>query len=87
MSTNIKLTKAQLSKIIQSGGFLGAWLSKLAGPLKKVGVPLAKVFLVPLAAMASASAIDGIIQRKLCGKGVVRAEKEITLGISNNRWC
>ena len=42
MSTNIKLSKAQISKIIQSGAFLGSLLSKLAGPLTKVAVPLAK---------------------------------------------
>ena len=30
-----KLSKAQISKIIQSGRFLGSLLSKLAGPLKK----------------------------------------------------
>ena len=42
MSTNIKLSKAQISKIIQSGIFLGSLLSKLAGPLTKVAVPLAK---------------------------------------------
>ena len=45
-----------LSKIIQSGGSPGALLSKFAVPLMKVVVPLAKVFLAPLAAMASASA-------------------------------
>ena len=42
MSTNIKLTKAQIFKIIKSGGFLGSFLSKLAGPLMKVAIPLAK---------------------------------------------
>ena len=42
MSTDIKLSKAQISKIIQSGAFLGSLLSKLAGPLTKVAVPLAK---------------------------------------------
>ena len=42
MSTDIKLFKTQISKIIQSGGFLGALLSKIAGPLMKVAVPLAK---------------------------------------------
>ena len=42
MSTDIKLSKAQLSKIIQSGGFLGPLLLKLTGPLMKVGVLLAK---------------------------------------------
>ena len=35
MSTDIKLSKAQISKIIQSRGFLGSLLSKLAGPLMK----------------------------------------------------
>ena len=44
MQTDIKLSKAQTSKIIQSGGFLGALLSEIAGPLMKVAVPLAKVF-------------------------------------------
>ena len=39
MSTDIKLSKAEISKIIQSGGFLGSLLSKLAGPLRKVPVP------------------------------------------------
>ena len=39
MSTDIKLSKAQISKIIQSGGFLGSLLSKLPGPLMKVAVP------------------------------------------------
>ena len=44
ISTNLKLSKAQISKIIQSGGFLGSLLSKLAGPLMKVAIPLAKMF-------------------------------------------
>ena len=35
MSTDIKLSKTQMSKINQPGGFLGALLSKLAGPLMK----------------------------------------------------
>ena len=42
MSTDIKVSKAKISKIIQSGGFLGSLLSKLAGSLMKVAVPLAK---------------------------------------------
>ena len=44
ISTDLKLPKAQISKIIQSGGFLGLLLSKLAGPLMKVAIPLAKMF-------------------------------------------
>ena len=34
MSADIKLPKTQISKIIQSGGFLGSLLTKIAGPLK-----------------------------------------------------
>ena len=47
-STDIKLSKTQLSKMIQSGGFLGNLLGKLAGPLMKVAMPLAKNVLAPL---------------------------------------
>ena len=36
MSTDLKLSNAEISKIIQSGGFLGSLLSKLAGPLMKI---------------------------------------------------
>ena len=42
MSTDLRLFKVQISKIIQSGGFLGSLLSKLASPLMKVAIPLAK---------------------------------------------
>ena len=38
----MKLSKAQIKKLIQSGGFLGKFLSKFAGPLTKVALPLAK---------------------------------------------
>ena len=41
-SADIKLSKTQLSKMIQSGGFLGNLLGKLAGQLMKVAVPLTK---------------------------------------------
>ena len=77
MSTDLKLSKAQISKIIQSGGFLGSLLSKLAGPLMKVAVPLAKNMLAPLGVTAAASAIDGGIQKKMYGS------RTTTLIISN----
>ena len=48
MSTGIKLFKVHISKIIQSEGFLGSLLSKLAGPLMKVAAPLVKSILAPL---------------------------------------
>ena len=69
-ATDIKLSKAQIKKIIQSGGFLGKLLSKLAGPLMKVALPLAKNVLAPLGLTADMSAIDGSIQKKVHGSGV-----------------
>ena len=44
MATDTKLSEAQISKIIQSGGFLG----KLLGPLLKTGLPLLKSVIKPL---------------------------------------
>ena len=64
MSTDLKLSKAQISKIIQSGGFLGSLLSKLAGPLMRVAAPLAKNILGPLGTTTAASAIGAAIQKK-----------------------
>ena len=64
ISTDIKLSKAQVTKIMQSGGFLGSLLSKLAGPLMKVAIPLAKNILAPLGITAAASSIDAGIQKK-----------------------
>ena len=58
MSTDLKLPKAQISTIIQPGGFLGSLLSKLAVPLMKVVIPLSKNVLALLGITAAASAID-----------------------------
>ena len=77
-STDIKLSKTQLSKIIQPGGFLGNLLGKLAGPLMKVAMPLAKNVLAPLGISAAMSAIDGSIKKKMLGSGTT------TLIISND---
>ena len=63
------MPKARISKIIQSGGFLGSLLSKIAGPLMKVAAPLAKNILAPLGITAGASAIDGAIQKKMHASG------------------
>ena len=68
LSTDIKLSKTQLSKMIQSGGFLG----RLLGPLLKTGLPLiknvikplAKSVLIPLGLTAAASAADAEIHKK-----------------------
>ena len=67
MSTDLKLSKARISKIIESGGFLGSLLSKLTGLLVKVAIPLAKNVLAPLRITAAASAIDAGIQKKIHG--------------------
>ena len=42
MSTDLKLSKVQISKIIQSDGFLWSLLSKIAGPLIKIAILLAE---------------------------------------------
>ena len=73
MSTDITLSKTQIPKIIQSGGFLG----RLLGPLLKTGLPLiknvikllAKSVLIPLGLTAAASAADTRIQKKIPGSG------------------
>ena len=70
-SANIKLSKTQLSKMIQSGGFVG----KLLGPLLKTGLPLIKNVITPLAKSvlillgltAAASAADAGIHKKVLG--------------------
>ena len=72
-SADIKLSKTQLSKIIQSGGSLG----RLLGPLLKTGLPLtknvikplAKSVLIPLGLTAVASAADAGIHKKILGSG------------------
>ena len=81
-SVDIKFSKAQLSKMRQSGGFL----SKLLGPLLKTGLPLmksvitplAKSALIPLGLTAAASAADVGIHKKILGSG-----NNATLIISN----
>ena len=69
MSTDIKLSEAQIFKIIQSGGFLGSLLSKIAGPLMKAAVLLVKNILDPLGITAAVSVIDAGIQKKIHGSG------------------
>ena len=91
-SIDIKMSKTQLSKMIQSGGFLG----KLLGPLLKTGLPLmkgvikplAKSVLIPLGLTAAASAADPGINRNLLGSGrsldLAPPQNNTTLIISND---
>ena len=72
-SVDIKFSKTQLSKMMQSGGFLG----KLLGLLLKTGLPLiknvitplAKSVLIPLGSTAAASAADAGIHKKILVSG------------------
>ena len=82
MSADKNLSKTQMSKIIQSGVFLGTLLSKIACPLMKLAFPLAKNILAPLGTSGSASAIDAGTQRKIYGS------RTTTLIISKeeNEW-
>ena len=84
-STDIMLSKTQLSKMIQSGGFLG----RLLGPLLRTGLPLmksvikplAKAILVPLGLTAAAAAADAGIHKNILGYG---DNNNTTLIISND---
>ena len=80
----IKLVKAQMSNIIQSGRFISAFFGKLAGPLMVfVWCFFTNFYLAPLPTMASTSAIVDAIQRKMCGSRAEakRAGKGIILFI------
>ena len=84
LSTDIKLSKTQLSKMMQSGGLL----CRLLGPLLKTGLPLmknvikplAKSVLVPLRLTAAASAADAEIHKNILGSG----HNNTTLIITND---
>ena len=65
VSTDLKLSKAQIYKIVQSGGFLGSLSSKLAGLLMKVAVPLAANILASLGITAAASVVHVGIKKKI----------------------
>ena len=78
LSRDVKFSKTQVLKMMQSGGFLGNLLSKLAGPLMKIAMPLAKNVLPQLGLTAAMSAIDGSIKKKMLGSGIT------TLIISND---
>ena len=73
LSTDVKFSKTQLLKMSQSGGFLGNLLGKLAGPLMKVAMPLAKNILAPLGVTAAMSAIDESIKKKMLDSGTTTA--------------
>ena len=83
ISTDIKLSKAQISKIIQSGRSFGSWLANLGKKtLTNVVISLARDHLPGLVSNLTSNAINKF-ERKISGKGAVRPGKEFILFISN----
>ena len=81
MLADIKLSKAQISKIIQSGGSFGSWLSNLRKKaLKNISIPLARGNLPGLVNNLTSSEINEF-DRKISGKGAARSGKEDMNGI------
>ena len=81
--TDIKLSKTQVSKIIQSGGSFGFWLGNLdKKPLTFVTILLARDNLPGLVSNLASNAINKF-ERKISGKGDVGDGKGFTLFILN----
>ena len=85
ISTDLTLSKAQISKVIQSGGFLGSLLSKSAGPLMKVAILLARNVLAPLGITAASSCFSNWCRnwKKKKEKEKEHGSRTTTLIISN----
>ena len=69
MSTDIKLSKAQINKLIKEGGALGSILARFLPKLIKPAISLGKNILAPLGLSAAMSATDAAIQKKVHGYG------------------
>ena len=83
MSVDIKVSQAQISKIIQSGGSFGSWLANLGKKAPtNVAIPLARDNLSGLVSNLALNAINKF-KRKISGKGADGAGKGFTLFISN----
>ena len=78
MSADIKLSKAQISKIIESGGSFGSWLGNLGmKALANIAIPLSRGNLDGLVSNLFSNAINKF-DSKINGKGAVRAGKGST---------
>ena len=69
MSTDIKLSKAQINKLIKEGVALGSMLARFLPKLIKPAILLGKNILAPLELSAAMSATDAAIQKKVHGYG------------------
>ena len=79
MSTDVKLSKAQISKIIQSRGSFASWLGNLGNKaLTNIDILLARDYLPGLVSNLTSNAINKF-ERKISGKGAVRAGERETV--------
>ena len=82
-SADIKLSKAQISKIIQSGVSFSSWLTTLGKKaLRNIAIRLAGDNLSGLERNLTSDWINNV-ERKMSRKGAVRAANGFTLFISN----
>ena len=83
ISTDTKLSKTQISKIIQSCGSFGSWLGNLGKKVPtNIAIPLARDNLPGLVSNLNVNALNKF-ERKVSGKGAVRAGKGFVLFILN----
>ena len=83
MSTDIKLCKAQISKIIQSGRSFSSWLGNLGTKVvTSIAIPLARENLPRLVSNLTSNATNNS-ERKISRKGAVKAGKKLASFISN----
>ena len=81
MSTDMKLIKSQIFKIIQSGGSSASWLGNLGKKaLTDLAFPLARDYLPGLVSILASNTISKF-GRKISGKGAVEAGNGFTLFI------
>ena len=79
MSTDIKLSKAQINKLIKEGGALGSILARFLPKLIKLAISLGENILAPLGLSAAMSATDATIQKKVHGYGTKTVKFLITI--------
>ena len=83
MSTDIKLSKAQINKLIKGGGALRSILATFLPKLIKIAISLRKNILAPLGLSAAMSPTDAAIQKKVHGLGNSKNSGTKTVKFSN----
>ena len=86
MSTDIKLSKIRISKIIRSGRSFGSWLGNLENEAQtNIAIPLARENLPGLASNLTSNAMNKF-ERKIRGKGPVEPEKDLLYLFQMKIW-